>query len=154
MDSSGLSHAYYNSYHICLTNKHEELEKLSDWVNILAEQLDISPKIVFRLDLILAEIITNIIDYGYDDDQEHSIQLKLKYDQGKITIKIEDDGIPFNPLNDHAVELANDLESAKIGGLGIHLMREYTDECNYQRIDSNNCLELVIFPDQEKRLHR
>ncbi len=150
MNSSGLSHTYSSPYQICLTNQHQELEKLSDWVNVLAEQLNISPEIVFRLDLILAEIVTNIIDYAYGDEEEHLIEVELEYDEGKVTIRIEDDGIPFNPLNDHHVKLADDLESVKIGGLGIHLIREYTDECNYQRIESKNCLELVIFLDKEK----
>ncbi|MDJ0730498.1 MAG: ATP-binding protein [Crocosphaera sp.] len=144
MYSPNISNPYSSPYKIRLFNQHEELERMSDWLSLLAERLEISDNIVFRLDLLLAEVVTNIIDNAYSDDAEHFIELELDYSKTQVTLKIEDDGIPFNPLDKPEVEFADDLESVKIGGLGIHLIRQYSDECNYQRLDGKNCLEIVI----------
>ncbi len=144
MYSPNISNPYSGSYQIRLINQHQELEKMSNWLSLLAERLEISDNIVFRLDLILAEVVTNIIDNAYSDNAEHFIEVKLNYSERQVILKIEDDGTPFNPLDNPEVEFADDLESVKIGGLGIHLIRQYSDECNYQRLEGKNCLEIVI----------
>ena len=47
-------------------------------------------------------------------------------------IELKDSGVPFNPLtNIKDVEKSSDLESAKVGGLGISFMRRIFDEMTY-----------------------
>ncbi|MGK7943184.1 MAG: ATP-binding protein [Microcystaceae cyanobacterium] len=132
---------------ISLANQLEELERLSAWLSEIGDSLNLSNRAIFGLDLILAEAVTNIIDNAYQDDQVHQIQIKLatiESDQ-KVILTIEDDGIPFNPLETPEAELPATLEEAKIGGLGIHLIRNYSDECYYQRQDDQNYLKIVVY---------
>lgn len=148
MYSSDICHSHWSPQKICLTNQPKELEKLSNWLNHLVDWWEIPPRLAFRLDLILVEIVTNIMEHAYGKNskkEEHIIQIELNYFDHKVTLKIEDDGIPFNPLEHPELEFADNLESAKIGGLGIHLIRQYSNECYYQRIESKNCLELVVY---------
>ena len=131
-------------YKLVVENRLDELTTVSEWINELASQLGISPKGAFRLDLALAEAVSNIIDYAFDDEETHSIEVTLQYANHKATIQISDDGKPFDPLQAPEIVLPRSLEEAQEGGLGIHLMRHYTDECHYRRQDDKNVLSLVI----------
>ncbi|UBF24576.1 ATP-binding protein [Kovacikia minuta CCNUW1] len=132
------------SYQLVLKNSPNELNTLTDWINQLANQLQLSANTAFRLEITLAEAITNIIDYAYDDDAEHEIVVLLDYLENTATIELKDGGRPFNPLQHPAVVLPNSLEEATEGGLGIHLIRSYVDECSYRREDNHNVFTLVI----------
>lgn len=134
-----------STYQIFLINRVEQLDKLSNWLNTLVGYLNISPQMTFRIDLILSEAITNIIENAYDNRQTHLIKVELRYFNGKATLCVEDDGVPFNPLTRPEVELPNKLEDTKIGGLGIYLIRRYSDECNYQRKNNKNRLDVVVY---------
>jgi anti-sigma regulatory factor (Ser/Thr protein kinase) len=40
--------------------------------------------------------------------------------------------------------MPDNLESAKIGGLGIHLARQFSDSMLYERIDGTNRVSLTF----------
>jgi len=57
-------------------------------------------------------------------------------------VQVEDDGIPFNPLDAAGPEVSRDLDSINIGGFGIHLMKKMMDDIDYQRVEGKNKLIL------------
>ena len=46
----------------------------------------------------MKEIFTNIISYGYRDNREHQVKVRLSVQLAEVSVEIEDDGQPFNPL--------------------------------------------------------
>ncbi len=129
---------------LILSNKLDELTKLSRWVNDLAERFGLSPNDKFRLDLALAEAVTNVIRYAFKDKTTHEITVTLEYLDKKAIIQVKDEGKPFDPLKHPKVIFPRSLEEASKGGLGIHLIRTYTDECYYRREDDTNILTMII----------
>ena len=129
---------------IVLQDDFEELSRLSAWINQLAEQLQISANGAFRLDLALTETVTNIIEHAYQGSKEHQITITLLHQQNEVKIRVEDDGRPFDPLQQPEATLPSRLEDVEAGGLGIHLIRNYTDECYYRRDGDRNLLTLVF----------
>src|SRR5262249_10192129 len=73
--------------------------------------------------LVIEELATNCIKYGYDDAAEHLIEVVLRLSQGELELTVSDDGHPFNPLDLPAPDLQAAPEERPIGGLGIHLVR-------------------------------
>jgi len=57
-----------------------------------------------------------------------------------LVIKVEDDGRPFNPLLSPPPDLHRPLEQRRVGGLGLHLVRELTNCIEYDRVDGKNRL--------------
>jgi anti-sigma regulatory factor (Ser/Thr protein kinase) len=57
-------------------------------------------------------------------------------------MRIEDDGVPFNPSESKTPDFQCDIEECKIGGLGIHLIKKMMDEVQYQRVADKNILVL------------
>ena len=103
-----------------------------------------SKELLYGVKLVLEEAVLNVIKYGFDDDDEHEIDVALSTDGDMLTIRIEDDGKAFDPLRDAAEpDLDAPLEKRRVGGLGVHLMRTIMDELDYKREAGRNHLTLV-----------
>ena len=105
-------------------------------------EIKLSANSILRINVCLDELFTNIVSYGFDDDLEHIIFFTLGGDNNSVAINIEDDGIPFNPLERIAPDFPENVESADIGGLGIHIIRKLMDNVSYERKQGKNKLTM------------
>ena len=128
----------------CFTLKRNlsELETLCQQMERLGRRLGLTKKCVFEINLALDELFTNIISYGFEDEDEHEIKVTLTPQNETLCLCIEDDGIPFNPIEVEEPDLECNVESCKIGGLGIHLIRNLVDDICYERCGDKNVLTL------------
>ena len=125
-----------------LNNKVSELERLNHTLTEFGRRHGLAPKVVHDLNLALEEILTNIISYGYTDNREHEIKVRLSVQPGEVKAEVEDDGQPFNPLEAPEADIAQSLEERTIGGLGIHLVRKLMDGLEYKRQGDRNLLTI------------
>jgi len=126
-----------------LKNNLSELDTLLRNLENFCVQLGLSAKCHCEIDLVSEELFTNIISYGYRDDAEHWIKMTISYAHGILTMRIEDDGIPFNPLEAKSPDLDSSLEERSIGGLGVHLAKHFTKDVVYERRGDKNILTLT-----------
>jgi serine/threonine-protein kinase RsbW len=131
-------------YTFVLKNKLDELPRLHDWLEQTIGCVKISSKHAFRLQLVLVEAVTNVIKYAYSDITEHEIEIVLHHWETITAVQVQDDGLPFDLCQQPQREFPDRLEEAGEGGLGILLIRYYTDECQYRREDCKNVLTLII----------
>jgi serine/threonine-protein kinase RsbW len=129
-------------YSFELKSSLDELDNLCLNLETLGEKIGLSKKLIFEINLALDELFTNIISYGFSDEDEHTIKVTITPQKGKICLSIEDDGIPFNPIEFETPDVACSVENCKIGGLGIHIMRKLMDDICYQRCGDKNVLTL------------
>ena len=121
----------------------EELDGITTAVEAFSADEDWSTDLLFRINLVIEELVLNIIDYGYDDN-DHEIELSFKSDANSVTIDITDEGRAFDPLNDAPEpDISSPLEERHVGGLGVYLARTMMDELTYRRENSRNHLTLV-----------
>jgi serine/threonine-protein kinase RsbW len=128
-----------------LRNDLQELNRLNVFLTGLTEQMAIDEKMLFQLNLICDELITNTILYGYAPGEEgqHHIELQVSLFPDHLEVWVTDGGIPFNPLDKEEPDLALGVEERPVGGLGIHFVRQVMDELMYERIDDKNVLRLI-----------
>lgn len=88
--------------------------------------------------VVFDELLSNIISYGYKDDRRHEIEVQITLSQRQLRVRITDDGIPFNPLEIDPPNVTAPLRDRKVGGLGIHLIRNMMDEFSYERHANSN----------------
>ena len=88
------------------------------------------------------EIVSNCVKYGYDDANEHHIEVELALANGRLMISITDDGHFFNPLDHPEPDTSLPIEERPIGGLGIHLLRKMADHIEYERTFERNRLRI------------
>lgn len=90
--------------------------------------------------LTLEEIVLNCINYGYDDDAQHTIEVDWEWENDQFRMAIRDDGRPFNPLDAPPPNLTGNLEDRPIGGLGLYLLQKLWSDIEYRRRGDLNCL--------------
>jgi serine/threonine-protein kinase RsbW len=129
-------------YSFELTNDLSELDRLCQCCEEVGDSIGMTKKAVFEMNLSLEELFTNIISYGFKDGKEHLIKIRLVVENDIMSVRIEDDGIPFNPMDAEEPDLTCSLEECKIGGLGIHLIKKIMDEIQYKRDGDLNILLL------------
>jgi phosphoserine phosphatase RsbU/P len=125
-----------------LNNKLSELDRLNQALTELGRRHGLPDKVMHDLNLALEEILTNIITYGYTDNREHEIKVRLSMQPGEIRIDVEDDGQPFNPLEAPEPDTTKPLKERTVGGLGIHLVRKLMDGLEYKRQGDRNLLTM------------
>jgi serine/threonine-protein kinase RsbW len=125
---------------IKINNKLSELVRVHQTLAEFGQRHDLAAKAMHDLNLALEEILINIISYGYTDNREHEIKVRLSAQPGEVRAEVEDDGQPFNPLAAPEPDTAQPLEKRTIGGLGIHLVRTLMDGLEYQRQEGRNLL--------------
>lgn len=125
-----------------LKNSLAELSTLCEKLESIGEALGLSRRCLFEVNLALDELFTNIISYGFDDQSEHTIRVCISADNNLLTVVLEDDGIPFNPVARGSPTISCELEECKVGGLGIHLVKNLVDEVAYRRCGEKNVLTL------------
>ena len=139
-------------YSFELINDLSELKALNRYLTAFGGKLGLPKLSISEINICLDELFTNMVLYGFEDDVEHKIRFTMTVDDGIMIAIIEDDGVPFNPLKKEAVELPKDVDSAKIGGLGIHITRELVDKISYERKGRLNRLTLKkSIPSKEKK---
>ncbi len=129
-------------YSFKLKSNLSELDTLCQQLETFGRSLGLSKKCIFEINLALDELFTNIISYGFADDDEHKIKVTLTPQNKTLCLCIEDDGVPFNPVEAQEPALECSVEDCKIGGLGIHLIRNLMDEICYERCGEKNVLTL------------
>ncbi|WP_058634073.1 ATP-binding protein [Aureimonas ureilytica] len=95
------------------------------------------------LALVLDELLTNTVSYGFPDNGWHEILVGLDVAPGRIDLCVRDDGRAFDPLQVPEPELDAELEDRQVGGLGIHFVREVADEVSYERERGWNVLTVT-----------
>jgi serine/threonine-protein kinase RsbW len=129
-------------YKFELKNYLSELKALHGHLNNWGGNIGLPADSISRINICLDELFTNIVSYGFDDDLEHIIKFTLNGDNNLVIINIEDNGIPFNPLEKIDPDFPENIESAEIGGLGILIIRKLMDNVSYERKQGKNKLTM------------
>ncbi|MEE9420566.1 MAG: ATP-binding protein [Desulfatiglandaceae bacterium] len=123
-----------------IKNDLAEIEGLFQALDQYGKTYHFSSKLLFDLHLVLDELLTNVIKYGYDDKGDHRIVVCLSSNPEEVVLRVEDDGRPFNPVTREAPDTSQALEQKPIGGLGIHLVKTLMDIVEYARENDKNIL--------------
>jgi anti-sigma regulatory factor (Ser/Thr protein kinase) len=125
-----------------LKNDLSELETLCQHLNKFGQDTGLSEACITDINICLDELFTNIVCYGFKDNLEHMTRFNMQLNNNVLTVSIEDEGIPFNPLEKEDPEIPDDLIDVRIGGLGISIVRKLMDDIRYERKHGRNRLTM------------
>jgi anti-sigma regulatory factor (Ser/Thr protein kinase) len=125
-----------------ILNRREEFSRVAESLDRLAGAHHLAAGVVADMQVALDEILTNITNYGYTDGAEHEIRVRFRVLDDALEVIIEDDGKPFNPLEGPTPDTHAPLRERKIGGVGLHFVRNLMSEVHYDRVGDRNRLVL------------
>ena len=98
---------------------------------------------MFRVNLVLEELILNVMDYG-TEGSDPDITIEIASEGDSISIDLSDRGRPFDPLTEAPEpDLTSAVGERRVGGLGVHLTKTLMDEVSYSRNADRNRLSIV-----------
>ncbi len=121
----------------------ENLEKLIDFALAALREGGVDERIISDLHLAVDEACTNCCSYAYPEGETGEVELAVRIEPEEIAITIRDWGAPFNPLKAAEPDLTLDLDDRPIGGLGIFLLKKFSDRVDYRREEGANVLTIV-----------
>jgi len=113
-----------------------------DFVNVELDRNDFPAKLQPEILIAVEEIFVNIAKYAYKPAQEGNVKLSVAIGE-KAVIQFEDTGVPFNPLASSEPDLSVPIMERKIGGLGIHFVKNMMDEVEYRHTDGKNIITIT-----------
>jgi len=118
----------------------ESLESFRLFVLERLHPLEPTAEMVFKVELVLEEVLTNVIHYAYPETPgEVEVGVALE-PRRKLSVRVKDWGVPFNPLERPDPNLSEEVSERPVGGLGIHLIRHLVAELAYQWREGANTL--------------
>lgn len=128
---------------IKITNRLEEVPQMMASIEDICTEEGIDEMTILGINLALEEAVVNVVNYAYPEGTVGDIEMEVNADAKTITFILRDHGKPFDPTAAKEVDITLSAEERQIGGLGIHLIRNYMDEVKYDYCDGQNVLTLV-----------
>ena len=129
-----------------LDNDTADLEAGQQALREFLEAEGVSDRGLYHAELAFEELVANIIRHAYGERNKgmHSIDVSVCVGGEEIALTVEDDGPAFDPLQVPAPPLPSTIEDARIGGLGLPLVRMVAKRLEYARLAGRNRVSLSI----------
>ncbi|MCS7062331.1 MAG: ATP-binding protein [Anaerolineae bacterium] len=112
--------------------RHDQLARLASFAAAAAAEVGFDELQINRIELAVDEACSNIIDHAYSG-QPGEITIEVSGERGhNLLIVIIDQGKPFDPSSVQEYVPSSSLDDAKVGGLGLHLMRQTMDQVCFE----------------------
>ncbi len=94
------------------------------------------------LALAMEELVDNVVAYGYRDRPRGVVLVEALLRGPELLLTVRDRGPAFDPLSAPPPDASPELDTRRVGGLGIHLVRNLVDTASYERRGGENRLVL------------
>ena len=128
---------------LILQNDISEIPRLATFLDEIADELSLPMDLVFNLNLVLEEAVSNVIMYAYPKDVTNDILLTARADGSSLIFTLTDSGEEFDPTQVPDADVTLSAEERQIGGLGIFLIRNIMNKVEYQRIEGKSVFTLT-----------
>ena len=116
--------------------------RVTSWLESFCNRQKLSRAVTDVVCLSLEEVVSNIVEHGYER-KPGRFSIELHCDDRALSVVIEDQGKPFDPMQAAIPHDDGILASRREGGFGLRLVKGLMDEMVYQRAGTINRLKLA-----------
>ena len=127
---------------IVLSNNTQEVPQLNAFVEEVCQTVKFDKIVTMQVKVAVEEAVVNVMKYAYPSGLHGDVIIEAASNDVRLKFTIIDNGKPFDPTVQSEVDTSLSAKERKIGGLGIHIMRQNMDSINYERMDNLNVLTL------------
>ena len=120
----------------------------AEFVDTFCARHGLDTDLALKLTLVLEELFTNTITHGFGAESDATVRIALTASHAQsVSLIFEDTGPAFDPLaadtpRPHTLDGA--FGARPVGGLGIHLVKQFASAQRYAREDGRNRLWLTL----------
>ena len=126
-----------------IKNQMAELEKVSQFIDEIGEELGLSMELIMNLNLVMEEMVVNVISYAYPEGTDAEIELLAKSDANELTLVLSDQGKEFDPTKKKDSDMSVNPAERELGGMGIYIVKNLMNKVTYQRLEGRNLLTMT-----------
>ncbi|MBQ8458599.1 SpoIIE family protein phosphatase [bacterium] len=119
----------------------ENYKNFYTWLHEICKKWNLDNNLANKLDMCCEEIYANITFYAYPEKQG-DIEVNIEKKNKKIILQFKDNGIKYNPLEKPDPDLNLPPQERPLGGLGIFMVKEISDNIEYEYLAETNILTL------------
>lgn len=108
------------------------LEDVRNFVVMHAQEADFPDTAVEQFKIAVDEACTNVIEHAYGGQADHEVDIAIIIDADRFTVRIRDEGLPFDQSGYQEPNLLEIAKKRKAGGLGVHIIRRLMDRVEYR----------------------
>jgi anti-sigma regulatory factor (Ser/Thr protein kinase) len=114
----------------CLDN----LQPIRNYIDEAGARIGVTAAALGDLRLVVDEAVTNVVVHGYGGESGGTVEVHMESDGDAVIVTIRDRAPHFDPQDVGAPQLDTALEDRPFGGMGIFLIRQMTDEADFNRL--------------------
>jgi sigma-B regulation protein RsbU (phosphoserine phosphatase) len=134
------SRAGHEGWRLSVSGAPEDIARAQRRIEGILLARDVPAPIVHGCVVAAEEVLANIATHAYGGRPSCEVGVEIRLLPEEIQIRFEDAGPPFNPLEQAAPDVEAPIVERGVGGLGIFLVRQLADRCEYAREGSTNVL--------------
>lgn len=122
----------------------EDLEKVTHFVSVLAEQTEMDPVEISKLKIAVYEACMNVIEHGIEFKKGEVLGIEVLRKKNLISVTIIDMGHPFGLYKNISYDVEAAFQEKRKGGFGLYIIKRSVEEITYEKDkDGKNRLTLV-----------
>lgn len=129
------------SFHIQSTGL-PDLTEMRRFVEASSAELGATEEAIGEMVLAVNEAVTNVLIHGYRS-KKGEVDVVVESSGPNLIVRLRDNAPLFDPTSVPAPDVTLSLDQRAPGGLGVHMMRQFTDELIY-RVTSGGQNELLL----------
>ena len=118
------------------------LQEVFDFIAGILDSCRADSSSRYAISLAVEELFTNMVKYNPEGSGD--ITLSIARDGGRMIVTIVDRDVqPFDVTQTADVDTSLPLHERRVGGLGIHLVKQIVDDLRYEYADSCSTITIV-----------
>ncbi len=128
---------------IVIDAEEEAVDVVQDFIMDKLMAFGCSKKLMLQIRLAVEEIFVNIISYAYRPEVgKAEVFCEVSGNPLSVVIQFMDSGKPFDPLAYDEVDTSGKTFMERVGGFGIHLVKNTMDAVSYEYREGKNILRI------------
>ena len=123
-----------------------QVSALRAWLIEQLAVLRVPDEINFRVQLCAEELFTNLVMHASWPRGPLPVVVVLGYEEGRLTLELTDAARAFSPDDAPVHDAPASVEAAKIGGLGVKFVREFSEGLRYASDAHGNRTSVTFEP--------
>jgi anti-sigma regulatory factor (Ser/Thr protein kinase) len=121
------------------------IASIPDIFAFVDEQLsgaNVSPAVSYGVYLVVEELFTNMVKYGTSSSNDISFAVQIE--RSVLVLRLIDYDVDrFDPREAREIDTTVPLSERRIGGLGIHLVKQMVDDLQYTYADRCSTITII-----------